>query len=71
MAFHAKHHKKVVNGCEWLSLDDVTGVTVVDAAAEWGKQRGGKILMVDYPVAEASVRRKVSREGLPSTRSIN
>lgn len=71
MAFHAKHHKKVVNGCDWLSSDDITGVTVVDAAAEWGKQRGGKILMVDYPVAEATVRRKVGRESLPSARSIN
>lgn len=60
VAFHDKHHKKVVNGCDWIASDEAKGVTVLDASAEWGKSRGGKVLMVDYPLLENNVRRKVS-----------
>ncbi|GAA5952489.1 hypothetical protein JCM21900_005326 [Sporobolomyces salmonicolor] len=59
MSFHAKHHKKVVSGCEWAVSDEPRGVTVVDEAVEWDGKEGGKVLMVDYPTAEASVRRKL------------
>lgn len=60
LAFHAKHHKKVVNGCEWISRDEANGVAVLETAAEWGTHKGGKILMVDWAVADAAVKRKVS-----------
>lgn len=60
VAFHDKHHKKVVNGCDWIANDEAKGVTVLDASAEWGKSRKGKVLMVDYPLVENNVRRKVS-----------
>ena len=59
VAFHDKHHKQVVNGCDWIASDEAKGVTVLDASAEWGKSRGGKVLMVDYPLVENNVRRKV------------
>ncbi|GAA5869957.1 hypothetical protein JCM3774_000536 [Rhodotorula dairenensis] len=59
VAFHDRHHKKVVNGCDWIASDDAKGVTVLDASAEWGKQRGGKVLMVDYPLVENNLRRKL------------
>ena len=60
VAFHDKHHKQVVNGCDWIASDEAKGVTVLDSSAEWGKSRGGKVLMVDYPLVENNVRRKVS-----------
>ncbi|GAA5911437.1 hypothetical protein JCM5296_004734 [Sporobolomyces johnsonii] len=59
MSFHAKHHKKVVSGCDWAVSDEAKGVTVVDEAVEWDGKEGGKVLMVDYPTAEASVKRKL------------
>ncbi|GAA6005061.1 hypothetical protein JCM10207_008498 [Rhodosporidiobolus poonsookiae] len=59
MAFHAKHHKKVVSGCDWTANDDGRGVTVLDDAAEWAGKEGGRVLMVDYPVADAATKRKL------------
>ncbi|TKA57634.1 hypothetical protein B0A53_00783 [Rhodotorula sp. CCFEE 5036] len=59
VAFHDKHHKQVVNGCDWIASDEAKGVTVLDSSAEWGKSRGGKVLMVDYPLVENNVRRKL------------
>lgn len=60
-AFHAKHHKKVVSGCDWNASDEAKGVTVLDEAVEWGEKEGGKVLMVDYPVTDAATKRKVRR----------
>jgi hypothetical protein len=34
VAFHDKHHKKVVNGCDWIASDEAKGVTVLDSSAE-------------------------------------
>jgi hypothetical protein len=59
MNLHAKHHKKVVGGCDWVAVDGTKGVTVVDEAIEWGENDGGKILMVDANV-EGALGRKVS-----------
>jgi hypothetical protein len=36
VAFHDKHHKQVVNGCDWIASDEAKGVTVLDSSAEWG-----------------------------------
>lgn len=60
MNFHARHHKKVVGGCEWIASDvGVQGVTVVDEGVEWGSKTGGKVVMVEAGV-EGVVGRKVS-----------
>lgn len=58
MELHAKHHKKVVGGCEWVTNDTgVKGLTVVDEAIEWGQNSGGRILMVDANVGGATGRK--------------
>ncbi|TNY19738.1 ESCO1/2 acetyl-transferase-domain-containing protein [Rhodotorula diobovata] len=59
LAFHARHHKKVVGGCDWVAGDEARGVTVLDDAADWGDKAGGKVLMVDYPSTDATLRRKL------------
>ncbi|GAA5971913.1 hypothetical protein JCM11641_001568 [Rhodosporidiobolus odoratus] len=59
IAFHSKHHKKVVSGCDWTSTDDGKGVSVLDDAVEWAGKEGGKIVMVDYPLADAATKRKL------------
>ncbi|BGO90655.1 hypothetical protein NBRC10512_000220 [Rhodotorula toruloides] len=59
MAFHAKHHKKVVSGCDWIAGDDVKGCTVVEEAVDWGEKHGGKVVVVDYPLADAVTKRKL------------
>lgn len=58
-AFHAKHHKKVVSGCDWNVGEEARGVTVLEDGVEWGGKEGGKVLMVDYPVTDAATKRKV------------
>ncbi|BGP15008.1 hypothetical protein JCM10213_002848 [Rhodosporidiobolus nylandii] len=59
MAFHAKHHKKVVSGVDWTAADDGKGVSVLEDAVEWAGKDGGKVVCVDYPVAEAATKRKL------------
>ncbi|BGP31124.1 hypothetical protein JCM10296v2_002888 [Rhodotorula toruloides] len=59
MAFHAKHHKKVVSGCDWIAGDDAKGCTIVEEAVDWGEKHGGKVVMVDYPLADAVTKRKL------------
>ncbi|BGP23776.1 N-acetyltransferase [Rhodotorula toruloides] len=46
IAFHAKHHKKVVSGCDWIASDDANGCTVVEEAVDWGAKHGGKVVML-------------------------
>ncbi|GAA5927690.1 hypothetical protein JCM3775_006056 [Rhodotorula graminis] len=60
-AFHARHHKKVVGGCDWIASDEgARGVSVLDEAADWGERTGGRVLMVDYAAAtDSSLRRKL------------
>lgn len=60
MAFHDKHHKKVVGGCDWIGSDSATkGVVVLDDNVEWAKgKEGGRILMVDA-LAEGAIGRRV------------
>ncbi|GAA6029850.1 hypothetical protein JCM8097_001078 [Rhodosporidiobolus ruineniae] len=60
LAFHAKHHKKAVAGVDWVSGDDGRGVTVLKEAVEWGGKEGGKVVMVDYPTADAATKRKLN-----------
>lgn len=53
MELHTKHHKRIVGGCDWLSLDkDNTpgGGRVIQDGIEWGGNRGGKIVMIDASV---------------------
>ncbi|GAA5821970.1 hypothetical protein JCM11251_004803 [Rhodosporidiobolus azoricus] len=59
LAFHAKHHKKVVSGVDWTSTDVGKGVTVVDKGVEWMGKEGGKVVMVDYPTADGATKRKL------------
>lgn len=60
LAYHDRHHKKVVGGCDWTTSDDLKGVTVLEDAVEWSKgKRGAKVVMVDYPMADANLRRRV------------
>ncbi|BGP39019.1 hypothetical protein JCM10449v2_002957 [Rhodotorula kratochvilovae] len=59
LAFHDRHHKKVVGGCDWVASDEGRGVTVLDEAADWGDKRAGRVLMVDYPATDAPLRRKL------------
>ncbi|GAA5825682.1 hypothetical protein JCM3770_002796 [Rhodotorula araucariae] len=59
LAFHDKHHRKVVGGCDWVTGDEGRGVTVLDEAADWGDKHGGRVLMVDYPAVDAPLRRKL------------
>ncbi|GAA5841194.1 hypothetical protein JCM9279_000574 [Rhodotorula babjevae] len=60
-AFHARHHKKVVGGCDWVASDEgARGVSVLDEAADWGERSGGRVLMVDFATAtDSSLRRKL------------
>ena len=46
MEVHAKHHKKVVGGCDWVA-GDIKGVTVLEEGVEWSGNQEGKIVMVD------------------------
>jgi len=66
-AFHARHHKKVVGGCDWVASDEgARGVSVLDEAADWGERAGGRVLMVDYAAAtDSSLRRKVRLSSSP------
>ncbi|GAA6009047.1 uncharacterized protein JCM10292_002464 [Rhodotorula paludigena] len=60
LAYHDRHHKKVVGGCDWTTSDELKGVTVLEDAVEWSKgKRGAKVLMVDYPMADANLRRRL------------
>ncbi|GAA5889809.1 hypothetical protein JCM8208_001137 [Rhodotorula glutinis] len=60
-AFHARHHKKVVAGCDWVASDEgARGVSVLEDAADWGERTGGRVLMVDYAAAtDSSLKRKL------------
>lgn len=59
LALHAKHHKNVVGGCDWVT-GDAKGVLVIEEGIEWGAHDGGRIVMVDAS-AEGVLGRKVAR----------
>ncbi|GAA5956675.1 hypothetical protein JCM3765_005699 [Sporobolomyces pararoseus] len=59
--FHSKHHKKIVSGIDFAVQEGAKGVTVLDDAVEWGKGgEEGKILMIDWVVAENGLKRKLN-----------
>ena len=59
LALHDKHHKRVVGGCDWTTIDG-PAVTVLEDSVELGTSRSGKVLMVDA-LAEGILGRKVRR----------
>lgn len=65
--FHARHHKKVVSGVDWSAShvgDRSAGVTVLQEEIEWDGKERGKILMIDWSLAENGVKRRVSLNSL-------
>ena len=58
--FHEKFHKKCVGGIEWGNLGDMAkGVSLLEEGVEWEGKEKGKVLMVDWKIAEPSVRKRV------------
>ncbi|KAM0753007.1 hypothetical protein T439DRAFT_378753 [Meredithblackwellia eburnea MCA 4105] len=59
LALHAKHHKRVIGGCDWVSSDDAgKGVTVLEDNLDWKGGERGKIVAVDA-VADGVLGRKI------------
>ncbi|GAA5980020.1 hypothetical protein JCM5350_005998 [Sporobolomyces pararoseus] len=59
--FHTKHHKKIVSGIDFTVQEGAKGVTVLKDAVEWGKGgEEGKVLMIDWVVAENGLKRKLN-----------
>ncbi|GAA5916432.1 ESCO family N-acetyltransferase [Sporobolomyces salmoneus] len=59
--FHAKHHKKVVSGIDWTTQagDGAKGVTVLEDGVEWDGRDQGKVLMIDWSIAENGIKRRL------------
>ena len=65
MDLHKRHHKRVVEGCDWVTGEREGDGEVLEEGVEWGeemkgkgKNQGGKIVMLDG-VGKGSVARKV------------
>ncbi|GAA6064045.1 hypothetical protein JCM10212_005853 [Sporobolomyces blumeae] len=61
IAFHARHHKKVVSGVDWTVSNECKGITVVrDEIESDDLAHKGVVLMVDWAGADASLKRRLN-----------
>lgn len=66
--FHEKHHKKVTGGIDCGNLGgggggetgEGKGVRVLESRVEWDGKEKGKVIMVDWAIADNTVKRRVS-----------
>jgi hypothetical protein len=66
--FHEKHHKKVTGGIDCGNLGgggggetgEGKGVRVLENRVEWDGKERGKVIMVDWAIADNTVKRRVS-----------